>query len=50
MAELRPTTNRARIGQTVEVHRLHIKDKLELTDAPSLVRHAVRWVETQRVE
>lgn len=36
--------------KTVEVHRLHIKEKLELEDAPSLVRYAVRWVETQKVE
>lgn len=36
--------------KTVEVHRLHIKGKLELTDAPSLVRYAVRWVETQKTE
>jgi DNA-binding NarL/FixJ family response regulator len=35
--------------KTVEVHRLHIKEKLELDDAPSLVRYAVRWVETQKV-
>jgi DNA-binding NarL/FixJ family response regulator len=35
--------------KTIEVHRFHIKDKLELTDAPSLVRFAVRWVETQRI-
>lgn len=35
--------------KTVEVHRLHIKEKLELTDAPSLVRYAVRWVEAQEV-
>ncbi|MHC1768220.1 MAG: response regulator [Verrucomicrobiia bacterium] len=35
--------------KTVEVHRLHIKEKLELTDAPSLVRYAVRWVEAQKV-
>ena len=35
--------------KTVEVHRLHIKEKLKLQDAPSLVRHAVRWVETQNV-
>ena len=33
--------------KTVEVHRLHIKEKLQLTNAPSLVRYAVRWVETQ---
>lgn len=35
--------------KTVEVHRFHIKAKLEITDAPSLVRYAVRWVETQKV-
>jgi DNA-binding NarL/FixJ family response regulator len=35
--------------KTVEVHRLHIKEKLEIVDAPSLVRYAVRWVETQKV-
>ena len=35
--------------KTVEVHRLHIKEKLKLTDAPSLVRQAVRWVETQNL-
>jgi DNA-binding NarL/FixJ family response regulator len=33
--------------KTVDVHRGHIKEKLELNDATSLVRHAVRWVETQ---
>jgi len=33
--------------KTVEVHRLHIKEKLNLSDATALVRHAVRWVETQ---
>jgi len=33
--------------KTVDVHRGHIKEKLDLKDATSLVRHAVRWVETQ---
>ena len=33
--------------KTVDVHRSHIKEKLELKDATSLVRHAVRWVETR---
>jgi DNA-binding NarL/FixJ family response regulator len=32
--------------KTVDVHRAHIKEKLELKDSTSLVRHAVRWVET----
>lgn len=36
--------------KTVDVHRGHIKEKLELKDATSLVRHAVRWVETQNKE
>lgn len=31
--------------KTVEVHRLHIKAKLKLPDATSLIREAVRWVE-----
>ena len=34
-------------SKTVDVHRSHIKEKLELPDATSLVHHAVRWVETQ---
>jgi DNA-binding NarL/FixJ family response regulator len=33
--------------KTVDVHRGHIKRKLELKDATALIRHAVRWVETQ---
>lgn len=35
--------------KTVDVHRSHIKEKLDLRDVTSLVRHAVRWVETQGV-
>lgn len=37
-------------SKTVDVHRSHIKEKLELKDATALIRHAVRWVETQSVE
>jgi DNA-binding NarL/FixJ family response regulator len=33
--------------KTVDVHRAHIKKKLELKDGTALVRHAVRWVETE---
>jgi DNA-binding NarL/FixJ family response regulator len=33
--------------KTVDVHRAHIREKLELKDVTSLVRYAVRWVETQ---
>jgi len=37
-------------SKTVDVHRSHIKEKLGLKDATALIRHAVRWVETQTVE
>lgn len=33
--------------KTVDVHRGHIKEKLGLRDVTALIRHAVRWVETQ---
>lgn len=33
--------------KTVEVHRLNIKKKLKLKTATDLVRHAVRWLETE---
>lgn len=33
--------------KTVDVHRSHLKAKLEQPDAISLVCHAVRWVESQ---
>jgi DNA-binding NarL/FixJ family response regulator len=35
-------------SKTIDVHRAHIKEKLDLPDATSLVRHAVRWVETEK--
>lgn len=34
-------------SKTVDVHRGRIKEKLQLKDAPSLIHHAVRWVESQ---
>ena len=34
-------------AKTVEVHRLNIKKKLKLKTATDLVRHAVRWLETE---
>jgi DNA-binding NarL/FixJ family response regulator len=34
--------------KTVEVHRLNIKKKLKLKTATDLVRHAVRWVDTEK--
>jgi DNA-binding NarL/FixJ family response regulator len=36
--------------KTVDVHRSHIKEKLNLKDVTALVRHAVRWVETQQLD
>ncbi len=36
--------------KTVDVHRSHIKEKLDLKDVTSLIRHAVRWVETRSLE
>jgi DNA-binding NarL/FixJ family response regulator len=36
-------------AKTVEVHRINIKQKLNLKSAPELIRYAVRWVETESV-
>lgn len=33
--------------RTVDAHRAHIKDKLGLPDGVALVRHAIRWAESQ---
>jgi DNA-binding NarL/FixJ family response regulator len=33
--------------KTVDVYRQHLKEKLKLPSATSLIQHAVRWVETQ---
>lgn len=33
--------------KTVDVHRANIREKLNIKDVTALVRHAVRWVETQ---
>jgi DNA-binding NarL/FixJ family response regulator len=35
--------------KTVDVHRSHLRAKLGLKDVTALIRHAVRWVETQNV-
>lgn len=32
--------------RTVDAHRAHIREKLGLPDTPSLMRYAIRWVET----
>ncbi|MBI5689323.1 MAG: response regulator transcription factor [Verrucomicrobia bacterium] len=36
--------------KTVDVHRSHLKEKLGLRDTTALIRHAVRWVETQQLD
>lgn len=36
--------------KTIDVHRGHIKEKLKLPDAISLVRYALRWVETESAQ
>ena len=33
--------------RTIDAHRAHIKDKLQLPDGNALVRYAVRWIESQ---
>ncbi len=35
--------------KTVSTHRVHIKEKLQLTTGAALVRQAVRWVGTEQV-
>lgn len=35
--------------KTVESHVAHIKQKLQLSSAPALARHAVQWVETGKI-
>jgi DNA-binding NarL/FixJ family response regulator len=32
-------------SRTIDAHRAHMKEKLQLTDGAALVRYAVRWVE-----
>ena len=33
--------------KTIEVHRVNIKEKLDIKTAPELIRYAVRWTEAQ---
>ena len=33
--------------KTVDVHRVHLREKLSLKDVTALVRYAVRWLEAQ---
>jgi len=34
--------------KTIEVHRANIKAKLQIKSMAELIRHAVRWVESER--
>ncbi|MHC4090398.1 MAG: LuxR C-terminal-related transcriptional regulator [Planctomycetota bacterium] len=34
--------------KTIESHREHIKDKLQLASSTELVRHAIQWVQVDR--
>jgi len=34
--------------KTVEVHRVNIKQKLNMATAPEVIRFAVRWIESQK--
>ncbi len=34
-------------SKTVDVHRTHIREKLDLKDVTALARYAIRWLETQ---
>lgn len=36
--------------KTVDVHKAHIREKLELPDSTAVLRYAVRWVELRRME
>jgi len=35
--------------KTIESHRAHIKEKLNLQTATELVHHAIQWVQSERV-
>jgi DNA-binding NarL/FixJ family response regulator len=35
--------------KTVDVHKSHIREKLELEDSSAALRHAIRWTETKRL-
>jgi DNA-binding CsgD family transcriptional regulator len=33
--------------KTVETHRLHVREKLQIKSGPALIQYAVRWAGTQ---
>lgn len=35
--------------KTVDVHKAHIREKLELEDSAAVLRYAIRWTETKRI-
>ncbi|HEY3862476.1 MAG TPA: response regulator transcription factor [Verrucomicrobiae bacterium] len=45
----RPIAERLHLSvKTIESHRAHIKEKLNLTNATELVHHAIQWVQSER--
>jgi len=36
-------------AKTVETHRLHIREKLQISTGPALIQHAVRWAGAQKL-
>jgi len=46
----RPIAEKLRLSvKTIESHRAHIKEKLNLQNATELVHHAIQWVQSERV-
>lgn len=35
--------------KTVDVHKSHIREKLDLEDSAAVLRYAIRWIETRRL-
>ena len=36
--------------RTLDAHRAHIREKLDLADGNELTRHAIRWIEIGAIE
>ncbi len=35
--------------KTIETHRMHIKQKLQITNSPRLLQYAIEWVQSEKV-
>jgi DNA-binding NarL/FixJ family response regulator len=45
----RPISEKLHLSvKTIESHRAHIKEKLNLQNASELVHHAIQWVQSER--